>query len=105
MRSPSAIVVGASSAAAVATEAGNALDHRQQIYARQIFGQLRLLRLCARRQADELERSPCNTFHRPDVACFTASAQTCVAMRMMPPTMNTTELPTIQTMFALRPVT
>jgi hypothetical protein len=38
-----------------ASEASNALDHRQQIYARQIFGQLRLLRLCARMQADELE--------------------------------------------------
>lgn len=38
-----------------ATEARNARDHRQQIYARQIFGQLRLLRLCARMQADELE--------------------------------------------------
>jgi len=28
-----------------ACEARNALDHRQQIYARQIFGQLRLLHL------------------------------------------------------------
>jgi hypothetical protein len=37
------------------SEARNATDHRQQIYARQIFGQLRLLRLCARMQADELE--------------------------------------------------
>lgn len=37
------------------SEARDALDHRQQIYARQIFGQLRLLRLCARMQADELE--------------------------------------------------
>ena len=39
-----------------ASEAGNAFDHRLQIYARQIFGQLRLLRLCALMQADELER-------------------------------------------------
>jgi hypothetical protein len=38
-----------------ASEARNAVDHRQQIYARQIFGQLRLLHLCARMQADELE--------------------------------------------------
>jgi hypothetical protein len=38
-----------------ASEASGAVDHRQQIYARQIFGQLRLLRLCARMQADELE--------------------------------------------------
>jgi len=38
-----------------ATEARNARYHRQQIYARPIFGQLRLLRLCARMQADELE--------------------------------------------------
>jgi uncharacterized protein (DUF1810 family) len=37
------------------SEARNAVGHRQQIYARQIFGQLRLLRLCARMQADELE--------------------------------------------------
>ncbi|HTA13649.1 MAG TPA: hypothetical protein VK781_02180 [Solirubrobacteraceae bacterium] len=39
-----------------ASESSGAVDHRQQIYARQIFGQLRLLRLCARMQADELER-------------------------------------------------
>jgi hypothetical protein len=38
-----------------ASEASGAVDHRQQIYARQISGQLRLLRLCARMQADELE--------------------------------------------------
>jgi len=38
-----------------ASKASGAVDHRQQIYARQIFGQLRLLRLCARVQADELE--------------------------------------------------
>jgi hypothetical protein len=38
-----------------ASEAGKAVDHRQQIYARQVFGQLRLLRLCARMQADELD--------------------------------------------------
>jgi hypothetical protein len=38
-----------------AFEARDAFDHRQQIYARQIFGQLRRLRLCARMQADELE--------------------------------------------------
>jgi hypothetical protein len=38
-----------------AYEARKAVDHRQQIYARQIFGQLRLLHLCARMQADELK--------------------------------------------------
>lgn len=38
-----------------ASEARDAFDHRQQIYARQIFGQLRQLRLCALMQADELE--------------------------------------------------
>jgi hypothetical protein len=38
-----------------ASEASGAVDHRQQIFARQISGQLRLLRLCARMQADELE--------------------------------------------------
>lgn len=38
-----------------ASGARNAIDHRQQIYARQIFGQLRLLCLCARMQTDELE--------------------------------------------------
>jgi hypothetical protein len=39
-----------------ASQARDAVGHRQQIYARQIFGQLRLLRICARMQADELER-------------------------------------------------
>jgi hypothetical protein len=38
------------------SETRSAVDHRQQIYARQIFGQLRLLRLCARMQIGELER-------------------------------------------------
>jgi hypothetical protein len=33
----------------------SACDPERQIYGRQIFGQLRLLRLCARMQADELE--------------------------------------------------
>lgn len=34
----------------------NASDHTQQIYARQIFGQLRALRRCAEMQAKELAR-------------------------------------------------
>lgn len=38
-----------------ASEVSGAVDYRQQIYARQIFGQLRLLHLCARMQAEELE--------------------------------------------------
>lgn len=38
-----------------ASRARSAFGHEQQIYARQIFGQLRLLRLCAEMQAKELE--------------------------------------------------
>jgi hypothetical protein len=39
-----------------ASQARSAVGHEQQIYAQQIFGQLRLLRLCADMQAKELER-------------------------------------------------
>ena len=38
-----------------ASQARSAVGHEQQIYARQVFGQLRLLRLCAEMQAKELE--------------------------------------------------
>jgi hypothetical protein len=47
-----------------ACEARNAVGPRQQIYARQIFGQLRLLRLCAWMQADELESLGVNEVER-----------------------------------------
>ena len=52
---PGPLAYEASALAIFASEASGAVDHRQQIYARQISGQLRLLRLCARMQADELE--------------------------------------------------
>jgi hypothetical protein len=39
-----------------ASQARNAFGHDQRIYSRQIFGQLRLLRLCAQMQAKELKR-------------------------------------------------
>lgn len=39
-----------------ASQARSAFGHEQQIYARQMFGQLRLLRLSAEMQARELER-------------------------------------------------
>lgn len=38
-----------------ASQARSTFGHEQQIYARQIFGQIRLLRLCAEMQAKELE--------------------------------------------------
>lgn len=39
-----------------AEAARSGFGHEQQIYARQVFGQLRLLRLCATLQAGEIER-------------------------------------------------
>ncbi len=47
-----------------ASKARSEFGEEQQIYARQIFGQLRLLRICAEMQAKELVRTGVSDIHR-----------------------------------------
>lgn len=68
-RAPYAIAVSQSwwafqSACLFAADARRSSGHEQQIYARQIFGQLRTLRRCAEMEAKELERLKINAADR-----------------------------------------
>ena len=72
-RHPYAIAVSQSwwafqAALLFAADAKNGSGHAQQIYARQLFGQLRALRRCAEMQVKELERLAVDVMHRDRLA-------------------------------------